>query len=116
MEKRFVSIWFRYLLTDWFKLRQPQLNDKAFVLSAPSNGRMIVAAANALAEAQGVYKGMVIADARAIIPDLQVVDDKPGLADKLLNRIAEWCIRFTPFTAIDPPNGIILDVTGCSHL
>ena len=77
---------------------------------------MVVTAANALAEAQGIYIGMVLADARAIIPGLQVIDDKPELIDKLLKRIAEWCIRFTPFAAIDPPDGIILDVTGCSHL
>ena len=116
MVKRFVSIWFRYLVTDWFTLRQPNIKNIAFVLSAPSHGRMIITAANAISEAQGVYSGMVVADARAIIPGLQVLDDKPGLADKLLKQIAEWCIRFTPVAAIDPPDGIILDVTGCSHL
>lgn len=116
MAKRFISIWFRYLATDWFTLRQPQLRNTAFVLSASSHGRMIVTAANALAEAQGVYSGLVVADARAIIPGLQVLDDKPGLTEKLLKRIAEWCIRFTPFAAIDPPGGIILDASGCAHL
>ena len=116
MAKRFVSIWFRYLATDWFALRKPELTNTAFVLSAPSHGRMIVTAANPLAETKGVYSGMVVADARAIIPGLQVLDDKPGLTEKLLKRIAEWCIRFTPFAAIDLPNGIILDASGCSHL
>jgi protein ImuB len=116
MARRFVSIWFRYLSIDWFTLQQPQLCNKAFVLKSPSHGRMVVTAANALAEAQGIYAGMVLADARAILPDLQVLDDKPELIAKLLKRIAEWCIRFTPFAAIDPPDGILLDVTGCSHL
>jgi len=116
MAKRFVSIWFPNLATDWFTLRQPQLGNTAFVLSAPSHGRMIVTAANALAETEGICRGMGLADARAIIPGLQVLDDKPDLSNKLLKRIAEWCIRFTPFAAIDPPDGIVLDVTGCSHL
>jgi protein ImuB len=116
MERRFVSIWFRYLSTDWFTLRKPQLGNKAFVLRTPSHGRMVVTAANALAEAQGIYAGMVLADARAILPDLEVLDDITDLVTKLLKRIAEWCIRFTPIAAIDPPDGIILDVTGCSHL
>ena len=35
---------------------------------------------------------------------------------KLLKGIAEWCIRYTPAVAIDPPDGLILDVTGCAHL
>src|SRR3954465_5042740 len=102
MCRRFVSIWFQYLSTDWFTLRQSQLIDTPFVLRAPSRGRMIVTAANALAKAQGIYNGMVLADARAIIPDLQVLDDKPNLQDKLLKGMAEWCIRFTPFAAVDP--------------
>lgn len=116
MCRRFVSIWFRYLVTDWFTLRQPQLGNTAFVLKAPSHGRMVVTAANALAEKEGIHTGMALADARAIIPGLEVLDDKPGLADKLLVRIAEWCIRFTPYAAVDLPNGILLDVTGCPHL
>ena len=116
MAKRFVSIWFRYLTTDWFALRQPGLQNLPFVLSAPSHGKMIITATNAIAEAQEVMKGMAVADAKAIIPALQVLDDKPDLPDKLLHRIAEWCIRFTPFVAVDPPDGLLLDVTGCSHL
>ncbi len=116
MAKRFVSIWFRQLTTDWFTIRQPALCNTAFVLSSPSHGRMMIVASNTIAEANGIYNGMVLADARAIVPSLQAFDDKPGLPDKLLNRLAEWCIRFTPFVAIDPPDGLILDVTGCAHL
>lgn len=116
MEKRFVSIWFRHLNTDWFTIRQPHLKDLPFVLRAPSHGRMIITAANAKAEIQGIVKGMVLADARAIYPDLEVQDDRPDLWIRLLKRLAEWCIRFTPVVAVDPPDGLLLDVTGCSHL
>jgi len=116
MEKRFVSIWFRYLSTDWFSLRQPHLKNLPFVLRTPSHGRMIITATNARAEMCGITCGMVLADARAIVPELEVQDDKPDLTDKLLIRLAEWCIRFTPVAAVDPPDGILLDVTGCTHL
>lgn len=116
MAKRFVSIWFRYLITDWFTLRQPEFRHLPFVLSAPSHGKMIITATNAIAETQDVTKGMTVADARVVIPSLQVADDQPGLADKLLNRLAEWCIRFSPCVATDPPDGLLLDVSGCSHL
>ncbi|MDQ6814943.1 MAG: DNA polymerase Y family protein [Bacteroidota bacterium] len=116
MAKRYVSIWFRYIKTDWFTIRQPQFRDTPFVLRTSSHGRMVVTAANAVAEAKGIHAGMVLADARAIIPEVQVMDDKPEIIEKLLKAIAEWCIRFTPVAAIDPPDGIILDVSGCSHL
>jgi protein ImuB len=116
MGRRFISIWFRHLTTDWFSLHQPDLRNLPFVLRASSHGRMVITAANAAAERRGISTGMVLADARAFIPDLEVLDDKADLAGKLLKRLAEWCIRFTPFVAVDPPNGLFFDASGCSHL
>jgi protein ImuB len=116
MTKRFVCIWFRHLKTDWFTLRRPELRHVPFVLVAPDHGRMVITAANALAQTQGVFIGMVVADARAIIPSLHTIDDLPTLSEKLLKKFAEWCIRFTPVAAVDPPDGLILDATGCAHL
>ena len=108
MCKRFVSIWFRHLTTDWFTRRNPALANLPFVLSAPSHGRVIIVAVNYLAQKKEIYPGMVLADARAINPSLKVLDDKPGLQDKLLSHLAEWCIRFTPFVSIDPLGGLFL--------
>jgi protein ImuB len=114
--KRFVSIWFPNLATDWFELRKPELKKIAFVLAQPSHGKMIITTANALAQKKGIKQGMALANARAIFPSLQNFDDKPNLVPQLLQRIAEWCIRFTPCASVDPLGGIILDASGCSHL
>jgi protein ImuB len=116
MSKRFVSIWFPYLATDWHVRKQPQLRDKTFVLKATVRNRVVITAANALAKAQGIYENMVLADAKALYPSLHVLDDKSGLTTQLADRIAEWCIRFTPIASPDYPNGILLDASGCSHL
>ncbi len=116
MERRFASIWFPYLTTDRHAVRHPELRKVPFVLAAPVHGRMVITAANAVAEAQGVTRGMVVADAKACIPDLEVVDDRPGLADRLLKVLGLWCIRYTPVVAVDPPDGLILDISGCAHL
>ncbi len=37
-----------------------------------------------------------------------------GLAD--LPALALWAQSFTPLTAPDPPDGLMLDITGCAHL
>ena len=116
MSKRYVSIWFRHLTTDRMIIRKPELKDVPFVLASPERGRMVVRASSAIALANGIEPGMVVADARAVFPDLQVMDDKPEMAGRLLNALAEWCIRYTPIAAIDLPNGLILDATGCAHL
>jgi protein ImuB len=116
MGRRFVSIWLRYLKTDWFTARQPLLKDIPFVLRAPSRGRMLIVASNRKAESNGIRSGMALADARALLPALQALDDKLNLTDELLKRMADWCIRFTPVVAVDLPDGLVLDATGCSHL
>lgn len=116
MQHRFVSIWFRYLSTDWFTLRRPALKNVPFVLRSPSHGRMVITASNVQAVAKGIHTGMVLADARAAVPDIVAVDDIPALQQKLLTRLAEWCIRFAPIVAVDLPDGLMLDASGCSHL
>jgi len=116
MQRRFVSIWFRHLTTDWLALRRPELKTLPFVFAAPERGRMLVIAANSLAEAQGVSPGMALADARAIVPSLEVADHIPGKETKLLKALGEWCIRYTPMVAADMPDGLILDISGCTHL
>lgn len=116
MQKRFVSIWFRFMHTDWHERRQPELAGIPFVLAQAMHGKMIVVHTNAMAQTQGVEIGMAVADARAVIPSLHVMDNNPGIAEKFLQGIAEWCIRFTPVVAVDPPDGLILDVSGCTHL
>lgn len=116
MSQRFVSIWFRYLKTDWFTIRNPLLRDKLLVLVLPDHGRMVISTANALANEKGIVQGMVLADARAIFPSIEVIDDHPSSAANLLKKLAQWCIRYSPSVALDLPDGIILDATGCAHL
>ncbi len=96
--------------------RQPALREVPFVLAAPEHGRMVIKAANVPAQEKGIDAGMVVADCRAVLPSLQVFDDKPDQAGKLLNALAEWCIRYTPAVATDMSDGLILDVSGCAHL
>jgi len=124
---RYASIFFRHLATDWFthhsfeshspnKLANDYVSRVPLILRTPSHGRMIISATNAIAESKGIHVGMAVADARALVPELQVKDDRPDLIPKLLRRLAEWCIRFTPVVAVDPPDGLMMDITGCSHL
>ena len=74
---------------------------------------MRVVALDALALRLGLAPGLTLADARARVPDLAAVDHDPH-ADRLwLERIADGCDRWTPMVALDPPDGVTLDITGC---
>jgi len=113
---RFLSIYFTNLLTDYLAIKKPELKNQVYVFTMPQKNRIMVTAASKEAEKQGVFASMVLADAKALIPDILAFDDKIDFNKKLLTRIAKWAIRYSPIVAIDLPDGIILDSSGCSHL
>lgn len=113
---RYASIWFPYLLPEHTARKNPEYRDVPFVLSTPVRGRMLVKAANEKAVRLGIRADMVLADCKAIHPDVQVVEAEPGKEDTLLRALAEWCIGYTPSVALDLPDGLLLDSTGCAHL
>ena len=86
------------------------------IVSGKANNALYVQALEARAQRLGLYKGQPLANARAMVRDLTILpaDDKQDLA--LLEGIAEWCDRFSPFVAAAPPDGLILDITGAAHL
>lgn len=116
MNKRFISLWFRHLMTDWLTLRRPELKDIPCIVVAATRGRIIITSTNPLAEAQGIVSGMVAADAKAMVPGIEVINEIPGQAEKLLKALGEWCIRYSPAVAIDTPEGLLLNISGCAHL
>lgn len=118
MQKRYVSIWFRYLLADWQLIRRPELKDVPFVFVASVHSRMMITAVSPLAQIQGIEVGMRAADAKAICPELEVLQDKTGRTEKLLKGLGEWCIRYSPMVMVDRflMDGLFMDVSGCTHL
>jgi protein ImuB len=116
MAQRIVSIWFPHLMTDWLLRRQPDLKDSPFALAVFERNRRVVKAVNAIAQDKGVFPDMVVADCKAIVPELQVFDYEIDRPQKLLSALAEWCIRYTPLVSIDLPNGLLFDSSGCTHL
>lgn len=116
MPKRYLYIWFRYLTTDRLAKIRPELRGKSFLLYTPEHGRMVVKAASRQLTQEGISPGMVVADVRAILPSVEVFSADTVAEEKLLNDLAEWCIRYSPVVAIDSPDGLILDISGCPHL
>lgn len=77
---------------------------------------MMIAYASMPAKKKGVHAGMVVADARAVLPELEIIIHESGQEEKLLRNLALWCTRFSPDVAIDFSDGLMLDITGCTHL
>jgi protein ImuB len=116
MDKRFVSIWFPHLLTDAHCRNQPEHKAVPLAIAAPERGRMKIKGVNNIAKQKGIDQGMVVADCRAIFPGLEVISYQEDIEKQLLCELSLWCIRYTPVVAIDPLDGLLLDVSGCAHL
>lgn len=116
MKQRIVHIWFPHLVTDWMARRQPELKNIPFAMTMQEKNRRVIKAVNAAAQSGGVFVNMVLADGRAMLPELEVMDYDPERPTKLLNSLAEWCIRYSPTVALDLPDGLFLDASGCTHL
>jgi len=89
---------------------------RPLVVVAPIKSALRLTAMNDAAARLGLRLGMALADARAMHPRLDVKDADP-LADRhLIESIADWCDRYTPLVGLQPPDGLILDISGCAHL
>ena len=60
--------------------------------------------------------GLPLADARARHPNLVAVEASPAEEARLLERLCDWCSRFTPLAALDGRDGLMLDISGVAHL
>lgn len=66
--------------------------------------------------AGGLKTGMALADARALVPALQTGPSDPDGDRADLERLADWCGRFSPWVATDGGDGLLLEISGVPHL
>jgi protein ImuB len=85
------------------------------VVATVKNARRLVGV-DARAARLGLGVGLTLADAQARQPSLVVCDAEPEAEARLLERVADACARFTPLTALDGRDGLMLDVSGVAHL
>lgn len=95
---------------------KPKPPDTSFALTEKKRGAVYIVAVDTRALALGLTPGMALADARARVPELVAIPHDPKGDAALLEWLAEGCDCYTPMVALDPPCGLILDITGCTHL
>ena len=124
--RRYLAVWFPWLPSD--RLRRQEADKDALpearssqaelpvVLVEKVKGALRLAAVDPAAARTGLTPGLTLADAQARTPALRTVPHRPDADAALLARALEDFGRFTPMIALDPPHGLMLDVTGCAHL
>jgi protein ImuB len=91
--------------------------DAPAILAQRIGNRRLVYAANPTARAAGLRPGMAVAQAQALVPKLGIRDAEIAADAEALGKLGLWALRlYSPLIAVDPPDGLIIDVTGAAHL
>ena len=116
-----MSIWLARLSVDRWRLshtpeerQSAEATPTALILDTAHGPR--ITAANDAGIAAGARTGMLLADARALCPELAAVTGDPAGDLAALEKLALWAQRWGPWSAMDPPDGILVDVSGAAHL
>jgi protein ImuB len=91
-------------------------DDLPLVIVEKTNNALRLVSADPAALDLGIGAGLTLGDARVRVPALAVAEANPAADLAQLERLADWCERYTPLVALDPPGGLVLDITGCAHL
>jgi protein ImuB len=115
--QRLLSLWLLRLPTDRVaKSRDPSASSSPLTIYGRRGNAEVLTAVDEAAERLGLSPGLALAQARAMHPAIEAVAEDAQADIALLERIADWCLRYTPLVACDPPHGLLLDITGCAHL
>ena len=86
-----------------------------FALCSEGPHGITLDAVNLAARSNGAKPGQRLTDARAICPPLEIAfADHAGDA-RYLTRLGYWAQRWSPWTAVDGSDGLLLDSTGVAH-
>lgn len=115
---RFLALWFPHLPTDRLKRENPQRakSDQFLIVVDKVANALRLTALDERATKAGLYKTMALTDARAQFEQLDIAFASPRKDAALLEKLADWCDRYTPLVALDGSDGLMLDITGCVHL
>jgi protein ImuB len=113
-ERHYLAIYLPFLPSERLRimgLAPPE--GTPYVLVEKVRGAMRLTAVDAAALRLGLVPGLTLADSRARVPELSVFDADVAGDAALLDWLAEACDRYSPSVAIDPPQALIIDITGC---
>jgi protein ImuB len=115
--RRILSIWLPHLAIDrWQTSAPPELGQKPVALIADSAHGPHIVAVNSPARETGVVAAMRLADARGLCPALHAVPHEADGDRAWIEALALWARRWGPSTALDGPDGVLVDITGTAHL
>ena len=114
--RRYLALFLPWLPAERLVRERRVPADQPFALIEKQRGALRIAALNPQALRLGLEVGQALADARGCLPELAAFPHDPQGDLAFLDRLSRCCDDYTPSVQLDPPQGVVLDVTGCAHL
>ena len=119
--RRILSLWLCDLALDRWRLTQglkrgEGADAQPLVLIADTAHGPRITAVNRAAAEEGACVGTMLADARTLCPHIATAPADTAGDRAFLEKLAVWALRWGPWTALDAPDGLLVDVTAVAHL
>jgi protein ImuB len=118
-ERRYLCLNLPWWASQYLKRADPALKPP-LALYEKIKGGLRLAALDPEAAREGLRIGQALADARALLPDLSVLEQDTALLVSAFADFADWHSNTSPLVAVmqdqAPFGDLILDITGVAHL
>lgn len=115
-ERRILSVWFPRLGAERLLRRTGLDADVPFAVVRDTGQMQVLCSLSEAAEAAGLRGGQPLRDAHAMCATLVTKLQNPHQEAAFLASLGRWAERLSPWVATQPPDALLLDITGCAHL
>ena len=115
-QRRILSLWFPRLAAERYLRRLGGALPRPFAVTEDRNGAQVIVSLDPEAERAGLRPDQPLRDATAMCPDLLTRPANPLAEAAFLTVLRRWAGKFSPWVAEEPPDSLLIDLTGCTHL
>ncbi len=115
-QRRILSLWFPRLAAERCLRDTRGLPPGPFAVVGDVKNAQVLVSLSDQAEAAGLTRDQPLRDARAMCPELQTKLQNPQLDRAFLVVLRRWAGKFSPWVSEEPPEALMVDLTGCAHL
>lgn len=116
--RRILSLWFPRMAAERalrLRLRRDALARPLAIVGLRQQAQVLVSL-TVEAEAEGLRPGLSLRDATALCAGLETLPEHAPGERAFLAALRRWAGKFSPWVAEEPPDALVIDLTGAAHL
>lgn len=114
--RRILSLWFPRFGAERLIRADRGLVEGPLAVVAEQSNMQVITALNSQAQSAGLQVGQPVRDAHAMCATLMTRPRNAPAEAAFLTALRRWAGKFSPWVAEENPDGLVLDLTGCTHL